>query len=242
MKELQKMMGWEILQEYKKGRRDFSNALISMAEFAGADMRGIILRNCKLENVTFRGANLTSADFTDSEIIFAGFNDADLTRAKFNRCIIKWATFDSTIFNDTEMKNSDINWAAFFNVNIGCIDFSNSSQYKVFTDLSQVTEPLLAEAINEFSTFLNKVDFEKSLRMRVIANRVLKNYDMAEQTIPKIGTDKKDGYDNIASIYSKMLDDIIEESISAYKQTHPYTQKSAYLKQEEKRKGKYGAK
>lgn len=239
MKEKQKIMGFEVLEEYKKGRRDFSNVHIAIGEFAGADMSGIILRNCKIEDATFRGGKLVNADFSGSEIIFTGFTDANLTRAKFNNCYIKWAVFDRAIFDETEMKNADIVWSLFLNTNISCVDFSNSRQYKNVTDLSQMTEAGLQEAIREFGTYLNAVDFEGRLHMRVIANKVMKDYGRKENTFPKIEAEKNQNQSN-ANVYSKMLGDIIEETIKAYKQKHPYKQKSAYDKP--RTKTSYGGK
>lgn len=237
---MKKLMGWEILQEYKKGRRDFSNISIFIGEFAGADLSGIIFRNCKIEDATFRGGKLIDADFSGSEIIFSGFNDTNLTRAKFNNCYIKWASFDRAIVEDTEIKNSELIWCVFLNTNIACIDFSNSRQYRNVTDISQMTEEGIREAVREFGTYLNKVDFEKRLHMRVIANRLMRNYGLKEQMPSTPEAAKNKTHSNV-NLYSKLLSSMIEGSISAYSQSHPYTQKSHYTQKKDK-KDSYGVK
>jgi uncharacterized protein YjbI with pentapeptide repeats len=235
------MLGWEILQEYKKGRRDFSNTQISIGEFAGADLSGIIFRNCKIEDSTFRTGKLAGADFTGSEIIFTGFTDADLTNAKFNKCLIKWSGFERTIFNNTEMRNSNIVWCSFLDTNIACIDFSNSTQYKNMTDLSQITDETLTEALNEFSMYLSTLDFERRLHMRVIASRTMKHYGLTEHLLPKAEDQAKAGHGNPDHLYAKLISDAIDQSISAYSQKHPYVQKPPYQHKREK-KDSYGDK
>jgi uncharacterized protein YjbI with pentapeptide repeats len=238
---MQTVTAWEVIQEYNKGRRDFSNVSITIGEFAGANLSGIILRNSKIDDTTFRGASLVDADFSGSEIIFAGFNNADLTRTKFNKCIIKLSTFDGSTFDDTEMKNSNISWCGFFNANVACIDFSNSIQYKVVTDLSQITETTLIESAHELSEFMNTLDFEKRLHMRVVANRVFKDYGKDVQAIPTSASEMGKPFGNL-NLYSKLLSTMLEESISAYKQKHPYKQESPYADKKDLNKSKYGAK
>ena len=76
----------ELLEQYKKGERDFTNkdlngANLRRADLCGADLCGANLNGANLRRADLRGANLNVADLCGADLCGADLRGADLNGA-----------------------------------------------------------------------------------------------------------------------------------------------------------------
>jgi uncharacterized protein YjbI with pentapeptide repeats len=130
----------DLLERYKSGERIFSNILMQFADFHGNNIQDIHFKNSRLVSLGFNDCNLKNARFTDCEIFFNGFHRSDLTGAIFENCRIDLTFFENVVFNRTKILKSTISYSAMFGTSISEVDVPSSTQFKLFTDPSQMTQ------------------------------------------------------------------------------------------------------
>lgn len=159
------LLGPELLEEFKKGKREFTDIKMDYPELSNQNLRGIIIRNSSFRFPMFRFSDLTGCKFVNCDILFGGFRGANLTDAVFENCKIEYSFFGDATLRNTKMLKCEISWTGFLDTNIRELDMSSSTQFKVFSDPSQITQQDVDTAISNIGPIVEKLDF--SIRQRV---------------------------------------------------------------------------
>lgn len=131
-----KLTAEEVINQYQKGRRDFSQvdlyrlqleeanlrkgifreanlmqtnfykADLREADFAKGILRRVILREAKLSNAFFRLADLNKADLRKADLTLANFQEANLTEAD-----LSGANLTNAKISEEQLKQAKTNWA-----------------------------------------------------------------------------------------------------------------------------------
>jgi uncharacterized protein YjbI with pentapeptide repeats len=123
----------ELLEQYNKGRRNFSQVNLAGANLNGLNLSGIDLSNSVLERVTLQEAdlsganlygitlisanlrkiNLTSANLTDADLTEANLSEANLAKAIFLRANLKRVNFSFAIAPGADLMRANLREANF---------------------------------------------------------------------------------------------------------------------------------
>lgn len=100
-----KLTANEVMSQYQKGRRDFSDVDLYRLDLEQADLRRTIFRNAYLIQVNFQKADLREADFAngilrriilrEANLHNAFFSNADLQKADFSKADLTLANFQN---------------------------------------------------------------------------------------------------------------------------------------------------
>src|SRR3989338_4598573 len=130
---------------------------ISLA-VADANFNEITFKNSKLFFATFRNCSFKNAKFVNCEIIYGTFYGGNLENTIFDNCVIDLTLFDKILCKNMKVTKSKLIWSAIFGSAASEIDTSSSSLLKFFTDISQVTEKDLEEAMNRMGPLVESLD------------------------------------------------------------------------------------
>lgn len=97
-----RMTSREVVDEYGRGRRDFTYVEVVNAVFSGMNLEGI----------RFYGARLPGADFAGTSLLYAQFKDADLTEADFTGSTLAVSDLIGARFRGTVFHRVDFTGAA----------------------------------------------------------------------------------------------------------------------------------
>lgn len=219
------MLGWELLEEYKKGRRVFSDIHMEFSDLTSTNLEGVTIKDSKLNFVLLRMSNLKNCRFINCEMFCCGFRDADLTNAIFENCKIDYGYFQNAVFDGTEMKKCNLSFCWLASTN-GSTDMSTSTQFKVFTDASQVTQDDMDAAFRGLMPFLDSLDFEIKSQMQNLIKAATGKIGMEPtKSVQTSYGEKGSSYQKPLSVYSLM-----EQMISSYAAKNPYKTKIPYKK------------
>lgn len=129
----------EILENYKKGGRDFSNIRCS-SDFTNLDLKGIIFKNSDLSFSTFRGAQLQGADFSNSNLEWTDFSLANLADAKLIRANCTYSLFNDAVFDRADVRNADFSWSLLFNVNFHSANIAGANFTTAAFSVADITK------------------------------------------------------------------------------------------------------
>jgi len=157
----------EVVESYRKGRRDFSNVSCVNGSFEGLDLRGIIFKKSNLAFCSFRNANLEGSDLSEADLEWTNFTRANLAGAKLNKCRAVWSVFNEAVFDKTEMHGADLSWSLFFNANLlGGADLTNATIATIATRPEEITEEGLKKLKENIGNFHGQLDYELWLRLK----------------------------------------------------------------------------
>lgn len=163
------MTAKQILDEYKKGRRDFSEVICTNDSFDNFDLRGIVFRKADLSYCSFYGTNLEGADFSGAQLEWTGFIRANLKKASFEKARCVWSRFNESTFEKTNMRKADLSWSLFFNTNLyGGADMTGAIVATIATDPGQITEEGMKKLAEKLGKMKN-LDPELVTRLQLIA-------------------------------------------------------------------------
>src|SRR3989338_2256043 len=109
------MLGWELLEEFEKGKKTFSGIHMEFSDMTSVNLEGLTIKDSKLNFVLLRMSNLKN-------------------------CKIDYGYFQDAIFDGTKMTKCNLSFCGMFSASAGSIDMSTSTLFKVFTDVSQVSQ------------------------------------------------------------------------------------------------------
>ena len=217
-----------MLEEYKKGKRTFSDINMQFSDLTGANLEGITIENSKLNFVLLRHSNLRNTRFINCELFSCGFKSADLTGAVFDGCKIDYGYFDGSIFDNTKMLKCSLSFCALFSS--GQPDTSTSSLFKVFTDASQISQNDLDAAFSGLLPFVENLGFEIKTQVQSLiksATDKIGEPNKLQQT--HYGQEKS--YNKSLSMYQMM-----ERLIMDYAAKNPYKTSTPYKEKKNKYK------
>ena len=226
------MFSSEFLEQYKKGKRLFSDIILQYVDISDADLSGIIIKDSKLFFATFRNCKFANSKFVNCEIIYGSFYGGNFENSVFDSSSIDATLFQNIVTKNMKIERSKIIWSAILDSAAGEVDTSSSSTFKFFTGLSNLTEKDIEDAMNHIGPLLDSLDI--SIRYKIM--------EEMKQDAKSFGIDIPKGTDNsnVSKNYSPQnlaysMKAFSEKIISAYNTTNPYkNKKSAYEKE-----GKY---
>lgn len=139
----------QILEQYKKGRRDFSNVNAHGVEIISKNLSGIIFRKANLATGTLRECNLTGADFTGANMRWMNLDNSNLTDVTLNKADLSYSKLINAIFKNTRVADADISYTLMFGVNRGGANFGDAIMNKVAWTESDVNEMSKMEVQDE---------------------------------------------------------------------------------------------
>ncbi len=225
----------DVKTDYESGKRIFENAEINYAEMEGWNLDGAVFRNCRFNFASFRQSSLRGSRFINCEFFFGSFFSTNLDSALFENTRFEIMRFDNAIFNNTIFKNCNISYASMMSTNINGADFQNTERFRVFTDISQVTQADLEAVARILFPALESLDLEIRNHIKAVMEKATKEAGIRNPITEGSGRGR-DGYGNtpVAGNAYEKLSDILNEAISLYGQKHPYKTKPSY-----KAEGKY---
>ena len=223
---MKSMLSKEFLDAYKEGKREFSDVIIQFADMHGSNLRNICIKDSKIIFVTFYDSDLSNAKFINCEIFWGSFYNCRLENAVFDNCKMDLTLFDKAIFNKTKIMKSKISNSGMFNTNIRELDMSTSSQFKVFTDPSQVTEKDVENSLALIAPFLDKTDRQIMSRIKEGIAWDVKNYNLPisnslSSQVHKNGraySEKSSAYGGGTSSYGRQMEGLLHDLLDAYSQ------------------------
>ncbi len=239
---LRNIFGPELLEEYKTGRKEFSNIQLQFADLSGNSFENLAIKDSKIHFTLFRFCKLNNCRFVNCEIFFGGFKGADLTGAVFENCKMDYCLFESAIFGDTKMFKCNLSWCGMFMTDTASLESSSSTLFKVFTDVSQFTQKDADAAFVGLMPFIQNLDFEIRHRMEELLTSVTKRIGAepsAAAQKPVYGKVGESYAANPLSGYQK-LNDLVEGLIHAYAAKNPYKSKTPYEKSGSYKNGQKG--
>ena len=129
----------EFLELCKSGQKVFEGRFMQFFDISNITLEGITFKNCNMFICTFRNCSLKNVSFENCDIYTGSFYAGDADNLAFEKCRLEMTIFDSFQFRNSCMRNCTIQWLGILNSNAAGIDLSTSSQFKVITDISQVT-------------------------------------------------------------------------------------------------------
>lgn len=218
------MLGWELLEEYKKGKRIFSDMHMEFSDLTSANLEGVTVKDSKLNFVLLRMSNLKNCKFVNCEMFCCGFRDADFTNTIFENCKIYYGYFSGSAFDNTKIIKCKLSFCAMFSTTQP--DMSTSELFKVFTDASQVTQEDMDAAFNGLMPFVDTLGIEIKSQMQSLMKAVTDKVGIEPSKTSQIAYGEKDAkYAKPLSVYAMM-----EQMISTYAAKNPYNTKTPYEK------------
>ncbi len=107
-----------VLDEYKKGRRDFTGITIKEADFSGKTIPGIILANAVLRNAAFDFADLNGANFENADLSNSRFHGSKLEKANFKKANMYLSYINAAFFEETDFSETILLWAKLEGINM----------------------------------------------------------------------------------------------------------------------------
>ena len=106
----------ELLEQYKKGERDFTNKDLCGANLRGADLNGANLCKADLSGANLckadlSGANLNGADLCGADLCKADLNGANLRGADLNGANLRKANLNGADLNGANLRKADLRGA-----------------------------------------------------------------------------------------------------------------------------------
>ncbi len=204
---MEQLSSHDIIQQYKEGRRDFSNVICSQAEFDNADLRGAIFRNVIMEGAGFKGADLKDCDFSGANLTWASFERAKLHRTNFTKANCSWSTFKDAKLDNTKFNNADLSRTLFVGVEWFRGDFTGADTFKCtksFSDMTEVDRMELEKALESSGMpFSLKQEIQRELNR--VANMWHKAVGFIKGAVGSMfsyGQPKKSQTSSIRGVYS----------------------------------------
>ncbi len=112
---LKKISAQEVIQEYKKGRRDFSSIDCRDADFGNINFPGAVFSGSDLSFASFRNSDLTDCNFSGCVLDWSTFVWAKLIRTNFTNAKLRWCCLNDATFEKTILRKADISWSVVLN-------------------------------------------------------------------------------------------------------------------------------
>ena len=110
-----------VLDEYQKGRRDFTGITIKEADFSGKNIPQIMLKNAVLRNAVFDFANLEGANFEGADLSNSRFHGSKLEKANFKKANMYLSYINAAFFEETDFTETILLWAKLEKINLALV-------------------------------------------------------------------------------------------------------------------------
>ena len=222
--------GGELREQYRNGKRDFSNREIQWADLSNTDLSNINMSNSKISTVTFFGSNLTNANFSGCRIYATSFNSANLTEASFDKADMQWIRLDNVIFKNTKMISASLIHATLINCVTSELKTDDTTMLNVFHTASEIPETEVQLMLQEIGSMIQNVDKNLKLFMKTSLAKYLQQIEKKDVSGTNIGV----SYSKESSSYGQTpdayhgLENIFKELIGIYGAKNQYKGKDVY--------------
>lgn len=200
---MQHMYSYELWEQFKSGRKEFSGIQLQFCEFNDKDFTGLVIKNSKIDYTQFRFANLKNAKFINCDMFFVSFFGADMENTVFDNCKIEATRFDSAQFKNTKILRSSLSYCLLINANEREMNFEGSQKFKVFTDLDISNEDII-EALAFVGAHLEDLPFEIKSEINKRLADSMKDLNKDARLMQLSAVENKP-YGSSASNYRKVL-------------------------------------
>lgn len=137
----------QLLDRFNSGQKEFTNIHLHFCTLDNVDLSGMIIKDSKLEYTAFWHSNLKDAKFINCDMFFVSFYTALLENTIFDKCKIEMARFDSARLKSTKIINSAVSYCLIIDANMGEVDLTNTSQFKLINNVAAVTDHDIVDAL-----------------------------------------------------------------------------------------------
>lgn len=176
-----------IIQQYKEGRRDFSNLNLNCLDFRGSDLTsanfsncdlsGANFSNCCLKDCNFSRANLRNAYFKFANLRGSAFIESDLSGACLLGARIRFATITRTKMDGVDL--SGVNFQAAYLTGMWHIHF-DPGPWEVSVLANYVQIGCKIHHVTEWESFTDD-------QIAAMDDRALEFWQEHRETILKLG-------------------------------------------------------
>ncbi len=176
----------EFAEKYKSGQRVFDNVLMQFFDISNMKLSDLTVKNSKINFSNFNSCELKNVRFEKCASYWLNFYTGTAKNITFDNCDIEQTVIDSFSFDRTRFSRCNIRWSAIFNSNFGSVDMTGSTQHKFFTDVSQVTQQDMEEAVKLVMHDIERLDLATRLKIREMLSS-----DIEKFSLPSAGEEKK---------------------------------------------------
>ncbi|MBD3155838.1 MAG: hypothetical protein GF368_04235 [Candidatus Aenigmarchaeota archaeon] len=114
-----RMSHFDIIKNYKSGKRDFTNIICRAGWFNDLDLSGINFSNSDLSFSSFSNSTLISSKFINSDLKWSDLSKTNLSGTIFIEADLSWsAIIESIINNKTDFSDANLNYIVAFGTDI----------------------------------------------------------------------------------------------------------------------------
>lgn len=224
----------EFVEKYNAGQKEFTGVLMQFFDVSDMKLHDLTIKNSEVLFCSFRNCDLKNVKINDCKIYLLNFYTGMVADICFDRCDIEQMLFDTFSFKSAKFIRCNIRWSGILNSNYGNVDMSTSSQYKFFTDLSQVTRRDMEDMIKITMQDIERLDIGLRLKVKEMIRQDIDHYNLPNPE------DKKDSYGSMRTGADSPLTygevkGLVEASFGAYNKPenyksakHPYERKDKY--------------
>ena len=222
----------EFVEKYNAGQREFTGVLMQFFDISDMKLSDLSIKDSEILFCTFRNCDLKGADIMNCRIYFLSFYTGTAKDIVFEKCDIELSLFDTFSFSSAKFSRCDIRWSGIMNSNHNTVDFSSSSLYKFFTDISQVTEQDLEHLIKLVGQNVERLDIGLRLKVKEMMRQDIDRYNLSPPGEEGGAYDKKHGDYRDSPLTHGEIKGLIEGAFGAYGEQSPVykNKKSVYEK------------
>ncbi len=216
----------EFTDKYNAGQREFKDVLMQFFDISGMKMSDLTIKNSKIMFCNFHNCELKNLKIDNCTIFFLSFYTGSANEILFDKCDIEQMLFDTFSFGRTKFSSCNIRWSAILNSNSSVVDMVSSSQYKFFTDLSQVTAQDIENAVKIIGHDIERLDLGTRMKVKEMIRQDIDRFHLPDSSKKNKGyANKSQKYDDTPLTYNE-IKDMVETAYGA-RDTYK-TKKSAY--------------
>ena len=228
---MQHLYSHDVLDQFRSGRKEFSNIHLNFCILEDISLEGLTIKDSTLEFVSFRTSNLKNARFINCDMFFVSFYGCTFDCTIFDKCKMNIVRLDDMHVKDSCIKNSDLSFCPIMGTNIGELKFHNSSEFKVFRSVSQITCEDAQECLRIVGNRSDFLPLEVRIELTKTLNRVANEVGQPDAVKSGIGVSnyKEKGLEYNKSVNAYKAFDALSNQINAYGK-EAYKQKKPYDK------------
>ncbi|MBI4895423.1 MAG: pentapeptide repeat-containing protein [Candidatus Aenigmarchaeota archaeon] len=171
---MQAMTVNQIMEEYRNGRRNFTNIICKNGDFGELNLEGSDFSFSDLSFSGFRHAKLNGCKFVKANLSWSNFTDAQLREADLTKVDAKYCSFNDAKMDNATLTGADFQFSVLFNVIMNFKDMSGTN----FQSAAFHESDLNKEGVDHVKTQLmaqnNIIPYDTYLRAKNAIENVVK--------------------------------------------------------------------
>lgn len=221
------MYASEILEQFRAGKKEFDNIRLEFCDFTDLDFSGLVIKNSILNYTSFRHCNMKNSKFLNCKIFFFSLYGADVENLAIEKCEIDTARMDNMKTKNTRILHSKLSVVAMFGTHVSEIAFMDTEEYKVYKNISELTESEAEFVISHVGNNFGELPLEIKMRLMDIMKNALGEVGGNPELVKTSGVKHDSSYGKAGnssaasgfySVFSAISDEIMKYGASeAYK-------------------------